>query len=280
MAISPALALAGPAELGVLAAFLFLLLITIVAQGKLGDGLEVFTALVTGLALVPLAIFIAYNYYDDYYAVTNRRVTRRDHLMFIYEARTESPIESVQDITWDAGFWGRFFNYGDVVIRSAARIGAVRFDHVPDPDFVRERILQEKIEAAAAIRGQQRERLRGDVITGLRLTVPIPEESPALGEATNQAAPLGSWGRLRLRLGLGVRRPIVVAPVTGRPVPTWLLGLMKRFPERWGKVVLGKSRELTPLKESEFLWRKHWVQLLGRLGHPSGSFCCGSQSGY
>ncbi len=252
-----------------LSAFLFLLLITLLMPDNLADGLRLFTIVVTGLILVPLALIIAYNYYDDYYAVTNRRVTRRDHQLIFYEARTESPIESVQDITWDAGFWGRVFDYGDVIIRSAARIGAVRFERVPSPDMVRERILQEKIEAVAARVGQQRERLRRDVITGLRLTVPIPEESPALGEGAKQAAPLTSWDRLRFRLGLGVRRP-VVAPASGRPKPAWLVNLMKKFPERWGNVVLGKSREMIPLKENEFLWRKHWVVLLRQAGPPFG----------
>ena len=256
-------------ELGVLSVFLLLLLITLLVPNTLADGLQLFTIVVTGLILVPLAIIIAYNYYDDYYAVTNRRVTRRDHQLIFYEARTESPIESVQDITWDAGFWGRVFDYGDVIIRSAARIGAVRFERVPSPDMVRERILQEKIEAVAARVGQQRERLRRDVITGLRLTVPIPEESPALGEGAKQAAPLTSWDRLRFKLGLGVRRP-VVAPASGRPKPAWLVSLMKKFPERWGNVVLGKSREMIPLKENEFLWRKHWVVLLRQVGPPFG----------
>ncbi len=143
-------------ELGVLSAFLFLLLITLLMPDNLADGLRIFTIVVTGLILVPLALIVAYNYYDDYYAVTSRHVTRRDHQLIFYEARTESPIESVQDITWDAGFWGRVFDYGDVIIRSAARIGAVRFERVPSPDMVRERILQEKIEAVAARVGQQR----------------------------------------------------------------------------------------------------------------------------
>ena len=30
--------------------------------------------------------WIAYNYFDDYYAVTNRRVTRRDHQVLLYQA--------------------------------------------------------------------------------------------------------------------------------------------------------------------------------------------------
>ena len=45
---------------------------------------------------------------------------------------------------------------------------------------------------------------------------------------------------------------------------------MKKFPERWGNVVLGKTREMVPLKENEFLWRKHWVVLLGQAGPPFG----------
>jgi CRP-like cAMP-binding protein/membrane protein YdbS with pleckstrin-like domain len=256
-------------ELGVVGVFLLLLLLTLLAPDNLANGFQVVTLLVTGLVLVPLALIIAYNYYDDYYAITNRRVTRRDHQLIFYEARTESPIETIQDITSDAGFWGRVFDYGDVVIRSAARVGAIRFDRVPAPDRVRERILQEKSEAAAAIRGLQHERLRRNVIEGLRLTVSIPEETPALGEVAQRSGPLSWWDRLRLRLGLGVRHP-VVAPMAGRPTPAWLANFMKRFPERWRKIVLGRERALTPLKENEFLWRKHWVQLLRQAGPPFG----------
>ena len=256
-------------ELGVLSAFLLLLLITLLVPDTLADGLQLFTIVVTGLILVPLAIIIAYNYYDDYYAVTSRRVTRRDHQLIFYEARTESPIESVQDITWDAGFWGRVFDYGDVIIRSAARIGAVRFERVPSPDVVRERILQEKIEAAAAIRRAAARAAQARCDHRSASDGADPGGEPGAGRRREAGCAADLVGTAAVQAWPGCAPPRR-GPASGRPKPAWLVSLMKKFPERWGNVVLGKSREMIPLKENEFLWRKHWVVLLRQAGPPFG----------
>ena len=58
---------------------------------------------------------------------------------------------------------------------------------MPDPDTVKNLIQLEKIEATAAVRGQRRELMRREMMSGLRLTVTIPDQTPALGEAASAA---------------------------------------------------------------------------------------------
>jgi membrane protein YdbS with pleckstrin-like domain len=226
------------------------------------DEFAVFTMIVTALILLPAAVFVAYNYFDDYYVVTNRRVTRRDHLLLLYEARTETPLEMVQDVTYDADFWGRLFDYGDVVIRSAARVGAIQFQHVPRPDQVRAIIQFERAEATAGVRGQQHEELRKAVMTGLRLALPIPPVGRALGSADAPPVARNWWARLR-----GERRPGALPAMKGT-LPGPFVRLANRFPERWRRLLIGDAAPALQLKEGEFLWRKHIIQLIIQAGRP------------
>ena len=68
----------------------FLWLVAIAMFGAVTDGLPDVQPIVMGIITVVALLaggIIAYNYFDDYYAVTNRRVTRRDHVLLIYESR-------------------------------------------------------------------------------------------------------------------------------------------------------------------------------------------------
>ena len=123
------------------------------------------------------------NYLDDYYVLTNRRVTRRDRQLVLYEARTEAPLEMVQDATLNTNFWGRLFGYGDVTIRTASKDRTIQLNHIPNPEVVKADILQGRIEAQAAGYGQQSEILRRNLITNLQLALPLPERQRALGAA-------------------------------------------------------------------------------------------------
>jgi CRP-like cAMP-binding protein/membrane protein YdbS with pleckstrin-like domain len=252
-------------ELSVLSVLLVLVSLTLITMGsspELGATVGLFTLLITCLILIPVAVLIAYNYLDDYYAVTNRRVTRRDHLILVFESRIESPLEMVQDVTFDAGFWGRLLDYGDVTIRSAAKIGAIRFQRVPEPDKVRQIIREEKAEASAGARGQQHERLRRDVMAGLHLALAIPEPGRALGDKAQPPA-RRSW---RARLRPSPHPAVVPGGRTG--TSPLLTHLAAKFPERWRKVLIGNAPQEIQIKAGEFLWRKHPIQLAFQAGPP------------
>ncbi|MCX6029155.1 MAG: cyclic nucleotide-binding domain-containing protein [Chloroflexi bacterium] len=221
---------------------------------------------------LPLALIFAgwfyYNYHDDYYAITNRRVTRRDHLLLLYESRQEAPVEMVQDVTVDAGFWGRLFDFGNVTIRTAAKIGAIVFAHVPAPDTVRDRILQERTEAVIALRGQQKEQLRRGLMTELRLALPIPQRMRALGDDAKSDETPGWWRRFRA-WWQRQSQPRIVQPRVRRSKPGWFIQLTSGLPPRWQKAFIGPTPPPPPTPMTGMIqWRKHWLSLVERAGLP------------
>lgn len=222
-------------------------------------GAALAAGILIGVIVLPLAIWIAYNYFDDYYAVTNRRVTRRDHQVLLYQSRVEAPVETIQDVTAQTSFWGRVFDFGDLTIRTAAKVGAIKFLHVPQPDRVKEAIEEQRTETLAAARGLQKEQLRQGLMTGLQLALPVPERGRALGNAP-QPKPTGPFSWLR--------KP---APKTGTALPTKpkMSNLFRHItPERWHKVLFGPPPPPPKPVSGETLWRKHWFNLVQRIGLP------------
>ena len=108
----------------------------------LSDGLNgaggIALLLIAAFILLPMAILIAINYFDDYYIVTNRRVTRRDRQLLIFESRTEAPVEMIQDVTINTNFWGRIFDFGDIAVRTASNTEPIQLDNTPNPNHVKE----------------------------------------------------------------------------------------------------------------------------------------------
>jgi CRP-like cAMP-binding protein/membrane protein YdbS with pleckstrin-like domain len=222
--------------------------------------------LLVGLVLIPIALLIAFNYYDDYYALTNRRVTRRDRQFFLYESRTEAPIAMVQDTTVRTVFWGRVFGYGDVIIRTAADVSTVNFLRTPHPEKVRDLVMTERTGALAATQARQREDLRTNLVSALRLTLPVAPRRRALGDGAQLPSGLARVPLLaRLR-----RRP---RPVT-RSVPSARAGqrlaarVSRPLPDRWRRVLVGEGVPKAMEVPSEFVWRKHWINLLARTAFP------------
>ncbi len=245
-------------------AFLLLLLLVWVVPSDMRGEVAVALTIAFAFLFLPAALFITINYFDDYYVVTSRRVTRRDRLLLFYEGRVEIPLEMIQDATYDADFWGRLFDYGDVNIRSAARVGSVKFEHVPHPDRVRALIQRERAEATAGVRGQQQEELRKAVMTGLRLALPIPVVGRALGEAEATPARRSWFDRFRRR-----RRPRSgKLPALKGTLPGPFVRFANRLPESWRRLLIGEPAQVIELKEGEYLWRKHPIQLIIQAGRP------------
>ncbi len=251
--------LLGP-ELGLLLlgllAYLLLRLAPASWQGPLST-----VYLVCGLPiLMVVGLWVLINYYDDYYVVTNLRVTRHDRVWPIYEAKVQAPIDTVQQTTVNASFWGRLFDYGDVSINTAAKVGAMVFAHVPAPERVQGYVLQGKAEALLAGRGQQREGLRRGLATELWQKLTIPERTRALGEGVRPPRKRGPFSE---RPG----RPAPsgeLLPGTPRPAPQWLVRLASRLPERLQKLLVGPPRPAPQPLSGQIIWRKHWMNLLGR----------------
>lgn len=215
-----------------------------------------------------LAAWIFINYYDDHYVVTNRRVTRYDRqLLALSETLMEAPIETIQDVTVKADFWGRFFDWGDLTIRTAAKVGAIVFAHIDEPEVVKKNILEGKALAAAAARGQQKEVLRRLLISNLRLVLPIPERQRALGNITQPPA-YGPLARFRWPWRSHPRAPRAL-PVSQSAWPKrFLRWITQPLPERMRKALAVTAPPTPQPLSGETIWHRHPIALFKRAWAP------------
>lgn len=79
--------------------------------------------------------------------ITDERIVDVDFVHIIYRELSETNIDQVQDVTVRIGGGLRtFFNYGDVVIQTAAEIPQIEFGDVPNPDAVAQVLRELRVE--------------------------------------------------------------------------------------------------------------------------------------
>jgi membrane protein YdbS with pleckstrin-like domain len=196
-------------------------------------------------------------------------VTRRDRQLLLFaETRTEAPIDMVQDVTVDSNAWGRLFGFGDVTIRTAVKIGAIVFAHVPNPEAIRHDILAGRGTAAAVVLGRQKEMLRRGLMGELRLALPVPERVRALGTYAPTVGPRRWWHRLRPKAPAPPTTPTLLPGAT-RGRPSGCLALLSQpLPERWRKVLVGAPPPPPQPLAGQVLWRKHPFNMIQRAWAP------------
>lgn len=91
-------------------------------------------------AVIGLAwFFIAYWAWKcNIWAVTNFRVI--DETGLINHYAKESPLEKINNVSYDQSIWGRILNYGDVTIQTAAEIGSTEYKDVHGPKRLKDTI--------------------------------------------------------------------------------------------------------------------------------------------
>jgi uncharacterized membrane protein YdbT with pleckstrin-like domain len=89
--------------------------------------------------------------------VTDERVFDVDFVNILYREITDANIDQIQDVTVKMGGVVRtMFNYGDVIIQTAAEIPQIEFHAVPHPDRVAAILRELRVE-------EEREKLEGRV---------------------------------------------------------------------------------------------------------------------
>ncbi len=105
------------------------------------------TLLVIGPFILLSVILGLYNYFDwrnDDFIVTTKRVVHIDRVLLYGEKRDEAPLVRIQDVvvvSYD--LLERFFDYHDVEIKTAGA-GVIKMDGIPDAEEIREAIFQER----------------------------------------------------------------------------------------------------------------------------------------
>lgn len=86
-----------------------------------------------------LYFFIVYLVWKcNIWAVTNLRVIDESGLLNHYAK--ESPLEKINNVSYDQTIWGRIFNFGHVEIQTAAEIGATEYFNVHQPKKLKDTI--------------------------------------------------------------------------------------------------------------------------------------------
>jgi len=121
----------------------------------------------TGLVLVFLIYFVykVLDWRTNIFIVTNLRVIHEHGVLSI--SAKESPLDKINNVSFNQTLFGRMFDYGNVQIQSAAELGATSTKFLKSPrklkdnitqkmdDFRKEQIAQQAESMAKAIRGTQ-----------------------------------------------------------------------------------------------------------------------------
>lgn len=76
-------------------------------------------------------------WYFNIYIVTNQRVVDIDFVHLLYKEFSEARLSKIQDVTYKTGgVFATFFNYGDVLVQTAAEMPNFDFIAVPNPEKV------------------------------------------------------------------------------------------------------------------------------------------------
>jgi len=76
-------------------------------------------------------------WYYNVYIVTNERIVDVDFRGILYKNISEAPLSKVQDLTHRvAGFLPVIFDYGDLIVQTAAEVTDLEFNNVPHPSEI------------------------------------------------------------------------------------------------------------------------------------------------
>lgn len=86
-------------------------------------------------------------WYFNVYIITDERVFDVDFINLVYREITDANIDQIQDVTVRVGSVIRtVFDYGDVLIQTAAEIPQIEFDAVPHPDKIAQVLRELRVE--------------------------------------------------------------------------------------------------------------------------------------
>ena len=200
--------------------------------------LETPAALVEIVAGLPAAIGLAwgvFGYFDwknDEYIVTSKRVIRIERLLLYGEQWDEAPLVRVQDVTVVAHNWlQRAFDYSDLSIKTAGA-GQIVFTGVRQADRVRELIFQEQAQARDRRVANDKSHIRAALAH--KIGKAIPDDRTTAADASVQ--PSARFGEAE--------------------------------PHRLPRLIDYLYPRLTVVEGESIAWRKHWIILLRKVLPP------------
>jgi len=92
------------------------------------------------VAIILWAVWVAIDWSNDYYIVTNQRVVWVERVIGIYDSRQEAPLTTLLSVGVETDVIGRALDYGHISVRTF--VGNIRFEYVDHPDQAGELIRE------------------------------------------------------------------------------------------------------------------------------------------
>lgn len=124
------------------------------------------------------AVWLAIDWSNDYYIVTNQRVVWLEKVVGIYDSRMESPIQTVLSVGVEASQFGRILDYGNVIIRTF--VGKIVFNHVDHPEQAARMVEEYWQRTREAAVGMEKEAMKNAIRKRLGIPIPPPPK-PGFG---------------------------------------------------------------------------------------------------
>ena len=170
------------------------------------------------------------DYVNDFILVTNQRVVRQEKVLFMAEWRKAAFLEQIRNVDVETTFFGKLLNYGTVHIQTAATEGSIRFDFVPNPNLLKQIMLEQQSYRIQHYQASTKMMIQNLLQERLGLRLHLPTRVVESGTGTDQAGPRRMWSRIKS---------------------------LRRFTPF-------KKNE----QPDRVVWRKHWLALTGRIAMP------------
>lgn len=87
-------------------------------------------------------IYLWYEWFFDICVITDRRLVDIDQEGFFHQRFSEAGLEKIEDVTYEVrGVLQTLFNFGNVVVYTSGSEQGFTFEHVANPQAVRERLM-------------------------------------------------------------------------------------------------------------------------------------------
>ena len=133
-----------------------------------GQSLAFLVWVILVVMVVVYLIWHLYDWYNDFYAVTDRRVIHREEVKWVSSVLNEAPIEKVQNVTVNRRtLISAFLDMGDVEMDQVGTDIKVVFAHIRSPEAIAAQVTAQQhrlsITAKASDREKRREQIRKQI---------------------------------------------------------------------------------------------------------------------
>lgn len=116
------------------------------------------------LVLIVRLAWIAIDWHNDLYILTETHVLDIEKRPFTSESRREARLGVIQDVSYEQpSFFAKLFDYGNTRLETAGKMGEFTFDSIPQPRKVQNTIMERLKTAREEAQRQQDEKRRAEI---------------------------------------------------------------------------------------------------------------------